>query len=74
VYQRTVDHPDEWANGFHAMFDTEELVTVRCDQVEEGRGCRRDALRRTSFLQQHQGQLCSFSGVIKGIVGLATIK
>ena len=33
VYQRTVDYPDEWANGFHVMLDTEELVTVRWDQV-----------------------------------------
>ena len=31
VYQRTVDFPDEFANGYHVMLDTEELVTVRCD-------------------------------------------
>ena len=29
VYQRTVDYPDELANGFHVMLDTEELVTVQ---------------------------------------------
>lgn len=29
VYQRTVDYPDEWANGHHIMLDTDELVTVR---------------------------------------------
>lgn len=23
VYQRTVDYPDQWANGFHVMLDTE---------------------------------------------------
>ena len=34
AYQRTVDYPDEWATGFHIMLDTEELVTVRWDQVE----------------------------------------
>lgn len=34
VYQRTVDYPDEWANGYHVMLDTDELVTVRWDQVE----------------------------------------
>ena len=34
VYQRTVDYPDELANGHHIMLDTEELVTVRFDQVE----------------------------------------
>ncbi len=34
VYQKTVDYPDEWANGYHVMLDTEELVTVRWDQVE----------------------------------------
>ena len=34
VYQRTVDHPDELANGHHIMLDTSELVTVRHDQVE----------------------------------------
>ncbi len=37
VYQRTVDYPDEWANGFHVMLDTGVLVTVRCDQVESMR-------------------------------------
>ena len=35
VYQRTVDYPDEFANGFHVMLDTEVLVTVRWEQVDE---------------------------------------
>ncbi len=34
VYQRTVDDTDEFANGHHVMLDTEELVTVRWDQVD----------------------------------------
>lgn len=34
VYQKTVDYPDDWANGYHVMLDTEELVTVRRDQLE----------------------------------------
>ncbi len=34
VYQRTVDFPDELANGYHIMLDIEVLVTVRCEQVE----------------------------------------
>ena len=33
VYQKTVDYPDDWANGYQVMLDTEELVTVRWDQV-----------------------------------------
>ena len=33
VYQKTVDYPDEWANGYHVMLDSEKLVTVRWDQV-----------------------------------------
>ena len=33
VFQRTVDYPDELANGYHVMLDTGELVTVRWDQV-----------------------------------------
>ena len=33
VYQKTVDYSEEWSNGYHVMLDTEELVTVRCDQV-----------------------------------------
>jgi hypothetical protein len=33
VYQKTVDNPDEWANGYHVMLDTEELTTVRLDHV-----------------------------------------
>ena len=36
VHQRTVDYPDESANGYHVMLDTEELGTVRWEQVE---GC-----------------------------------
>lgn len=34
VFQRTVDYPDEFANGYHVMLDIEELVTVRWDQVK----------------------------------------
>ena len=34
MYQKTVDYPDEWANGYHVMLDTKELVTVRWDQVD----------------------------------------
>jgi len=33
-FQRTVDYPDEFANGYHVMLDAEELVTVRWDQVD----------------------------------------
>ena len=28
VYQKAVDYPDEWANGYHVMLDRERLVTV----------------------------------------------
>jgi len=34
VHQRTVDYPDELANGFHVMLDSDELVTVKWYQVE----------------------------------------
>ena len=37
VFQRTVDYPAELANGYHVMLDTEELVTVRWDQVQSAR-------------------------------------
>ena len=37
LYQRTVDYPDEWANGHHVMLDTEELVTVRWGKATSGR-------------------------------------
>ena len=33
VHQRTVDYPDELTNGYRVMLDTEELVTVRWEQV-----------------------------------------
>ena len=36
VYQRTVDYPDEFSNGYDVMLDNEKLVTVRWDQVKEG--------------------------------------
>ena len=29
VYQRSVDYPDEFANGYHVMLDSDVLVTVR---------------------------------------------
>ena len=34
VFQRTVDHPDGWANDRHVMLDSEEQVTVRRDRVK----------------------------------------
>jgi hypothetical protein len=34
VYQLTMDYPDEWANGHKVMLDSDDLVTVRWDQVE----------------------------------------
>ena len=34
VHQKAVDYPDELNNSFHLMLDTEELITVRWDQVE----------------------------------------
>ncbi len=34
VYQRTVDYPDEFANGHHVMLDSGELVTVQLEHVE----------------------------------------
>jgi hypothetical protein len=36
VYQKTVDCPDEWSNGYHVMVDSEELETVRWYQVTAG--------------------------------------
>ena len=36
VYQKTVDYPDEWANGYHVTLDTEGLVTVRWQQGWRG--------------------------------------
>ena len=41
VYQRTVDYPDEFANGYHVMLDTEELVTVQWDHLEALKRCHR---------------------------------
>ena len=29
VYQKTVDYPEEWSNGYHVMLDSEELVWKR---------------------------------------------
>ncbi len=34
VYQKIADYPGEWANGHHIVLDSEELVTVRWDQVD----------------------------------------
>jgi len=41
VHQRTVDYPDDLANGFHIMLDSGVLVTVRWDQVEPLRSSHR---------------------------------
>jgi ribosomal protein L24 len=34
VYQRTMDYPDEFSNGYHVMLDSKVLVTVQWDQVD----------------------------------------
>ena len=46
VYQRTVDYPEEWANGFHVLLDIQNLVTVRWGQVE--------SLTTFGLVQEHQ--------------------
>ena len=33
VFQRTVDYPEEFAEGFHLVLDDGEWVTVRRDQL-----------------------------------------
>ena len=33
VHQRTADWPEDFYDGHHVMLDTEELVTVRWEQV-----------------------------------------
>jgi len=48
VYLRTVDYPDEWHNGFHIWLDSEELVTVRREQVTGA--IRRSQLRSLSAM------------------------
>lgn len=35
VFQRTVDFPDEMAQGYHVNLDTGPVVTVRWDQLVE---------------------------------------
>lgn len=37
VFQRTVEYPDEFAPGYHAVLDDETVVTVRWDQVAKHR-------------------------------------
>jgi len=33
VFQRTTDHPDEYALGYHVVLDNGAVVTVCWDQV-----------------------------------------
>ena len=33
VFQRTTDHPDEYAPGYHIVLDSGPVVTVRWDEV-----------------------------------------
>jgi hypothetical protein len=35
VYLKTGDYAGEWPNGYHVMLDSDELVTVLWEQVEE---------------------------------------
>ena len=49
VFQRTVDHPDGWANDRQVMLDSEELATVRWDRVKVC-GCNSDLGFRSMFL------------------------
>ena len=46
MFQKTVDYPDEWSNGFHVMLDSEVLVTVRWDQVAVSLGSEQVATGR----------------------------
>ena len=34
VFQRTVDYPDEYSPGYHAVLDDGPVVTVRWDQLD----------------------------------------
>ena len=66
VYQKTVDYPEELANGYHIMLDTEKLVTVRWDQVEPAPG-----RRQTRTILRHQGSVVLSGGhdvQISGVV------
>ena len=38
VYQRTVDRPDGYHAGYHVVIGEGEVVSVRWDQVVDGRG------------------------------------
>jgi len=33
VFQRTTDHPDDYAPGYHIVLDSGLVVTVRWDEV-----------------------------------------
>ncbi len=34
VFQRTIDHPDDFAPGYHVVLSEGAVVTVRWDQVK----------------------------------------
>ena len=34
IDRKAADYPDEWANAYHVMVDSGELVTLRWDQVK----------------------------------------
>lgn len=34
MFQKTVDHPEEYAPGYHVVLDDGLVVTVRVEQVE----------------------------------------
>ncbi len=63
VYQKTADYPNELSEGFHVMLDTEELVTVRWDQVEAAPG--RSLARQPLFWLRPRG----VQGVPSGLGG-----
>ena len=35
VFQRTIDHPDDLAPGYHVVLADDAVVTVRWDQVKK---------------------------------------
>ena len=37
LYQRSVDYPGEFANGYRVILNTEEMGAVRLDQIGQGR-------------------------------------
>jgi len=60
VFQKTVDHPNEYGHGFHVALDDGTWVIVRRDQVKSARDANGNRVSRYHLYTRRRIQTPSF--------------